>query len=79
MALQDAPEFEETRALAIAGSSLAQGLLAALTSHGILTAGQTNALFAAVLRSLDTLPQPDAGVDRARVLLAQMAELYRSR
>jgi hypothetical protein len=79
MALLDGPELEETRALAIVGNSLVQGLIATLNAHGILSANQTNALFATVLGSLDTLPKPDPGVDRARILLADMAALYRNR
>lgn len=54
--------------------SLAQGLISLLTGKGILTPEQTNDLFRAVLTSLDQFEPPDAGADKARVLVDGIAK-----
>ena len=75
MSEADLPDQSATRAIAIVGMLLNQGLISVLTRKGILTADQTNDLFEIVLRNLETYDPSDLDVTKARVLLDGIATI----
>ncbi len=71
---------DETRGIALAGMSLAVGLVAALHAKGLLSADDQDKLLDGVLTGLEEFqPATDPGVQKARVLVDVMARIFAAR
>ena len=65
----------ETRAIALFGMTLAQGLVATLEAKGILSQAQVDQLLAGVLASFENLPVQDEGAQHARQMIENIAAI----
>jgi hypothetical protein len=70
----DTPEHSGTRAIALAGLAITQGIIGVLLKKGILNADQMNELFEIVLQSAEQFPRTDSGSDEARQLIDEIAK-----